>query len=49
MAVKHFCPVGILMNYWENLMRVRTEEKREAIVQAASEVFLELGFEGAYE
>ncbi|CAD0318435.1 TetR/AcrR family transcriptional regulator [Xanthomonas hortorum] len=28
-------------------MRVRTEEKREAIVQAASEVFLELGFEGA--
>ncbi|MCT8375112.1 TetR/AcrR family transcriptional regulator C-terminal domain-containing protein [Xanthomonas citri] len=35
------------MNYWENLMRVRTEEKREAIVQAASEVFLELGFEGA--
>ncbi|USI99812.1 TetR/AcrR family transcriptional regulator [Xanthomonas prunicola] len=35
------------MNYWENLMRVRTEEKRDAIVQAASEVFLELGFEGA--
>ncbi|KPL49887.1 TetR family transcriptional regulator [Xanthomonas axonopodis] len=35
------------MNYRENLMRVRTEEKREAIVQAASEVFLELGFEGA--
>ncbi|WOB49958.1 TetR/AcrR family transcriptional regulator [Xanthomonas hydrangeae] len=28
-------------------MRVRTEEKRDAIVQAASEVFLELGFEGA--
>ncbi|MBB3844970.1 TetR/AcrR family transcriptional regulator [Xanthomonas arboricola] len=28
-------------------MRVRTEEKRHAIVQAASEVFLELGFEGA--
>ena len=28
-------------------MRVRTEEKRDTIVQAASEVFLELGFEGA--
>lgn len=28
-------------------MRVRTEEKRATIVQAASEVFLELGFEGA--
>ncbi|OAG68450.1 TetR family transcriptional regulator [Xanthomonas floridensis] len=28
-------------------MRVRTEEKRDAIVQAASEVFLEHGFEGA--
>ncbi|WP_115528495.1 MULTISPECIES: TetR/AcrR family transcriptional regulator [Xanthomonas] len=28
-------------------MRVRTEAKRDAIIQAASEVFLELGFEGA--
>ncbi|MBB5865226.1 TetR/AcrR family transcriptional regulator [Xanthomonas sp. 3058] len=28
-------------------MQVRTEEKRDAIVQAASEVFLELEFEGA--
>lgn len=28
-------------------MRVRTEAKRDAIVEAASEVFLELGFEGA--
>ncbi|MBB3826191.1 TetR/AcrR family transcriptional regulator [Xanthomonas arboricola] len=28
-------------------MRVRTEAKRDAIVQAAGEVFLELGFEGA--
>lgn len=28
-------------------MRVRTEAKRDAIVEAASEVFLESGFEGA--
>lgn len=28
-------------------MRVRTEAKREAIVEAAAEVFLEAGFEGA--
>src|SRR5476651_2737174 len=28
-------------------MRVRTKAKRDAIVEAASEVFLELGFEGA--
>ena len=28
-------------------MRVRTESKREAILEAASHVFLESGFEGA--
>ncbi|APP74746.1 TetR/AcrR family transcriptional regulator [Xanthomonas vesicatoria] len=28
-------------------MRVRTEAKRDAIIEAASEVFLEMGFEGA--
>lgn len=28
-------------------MRVRTEAKRDAILEAAAEVFLEAGFEGA--